>query len=366
MTDRMDDGAPETHEPVAAAVVGVGLLGQRHCVAYVTHPRVRLALVCDTNEERARAVAARFGCAWTRRYEDVAEAVSRGQVQIASVVTPDFAHTAPARALLEARAHVLCEKPLTTKLAEARELAATARRAGRTLSVNLSNRFRPQPLSIKEAFARGDLGRPVQAYYRLSDTIYVPTRMLAWSASSGPHWFLFPHSYDLVQWWFEERGAEVFALGRREVLRARGIDVWDAIQAMVRFPSGAYATFETAWILPESFPSVVDHCIAVLGTDGRVQADLNDPGWHFSTGPAAATPDAPGSPGRHQYGGGWHAPKEIHGRPVDAAPIHHFVDSVLAGTPPLVSADDGVAAVAMIEAVERSLASGRSEPIESV
>jgi predicted dehydrogenase len=357
---------PGAIEPVAAAVVGVGLLGQRHCVAYATHPRVKLALVCDTNEQRAREVADRFNCAWTARYEEVAEAVSRGQVGIASVVTPDFAHAAPARTLLEAGAHVLSEKPLTTSLAEARELAATARRVGRTLSVNLSNRFRPQPLPIKEALARGDLGRPVQAYYRLSDTIYVPTGMLSWAASSGPHWFLFPHSYDLVQWWFEERGVEVFALGRREVLRSRGIDAWDAIQAMVRFPSGAYATFETAWILPESFPSVVDHCIAVLGTNGRVQADLNDPGWHFSTGPTGGTSGSAGNPGRHQYGGGWHAPREIHGRPVDAAPVHHFVDSVLAGTPPLVSAEDGVAAVAMIEAVERSLASGRSEPIETI
>jgi predicted dehydrogenase len=351
-----DAGNVATGERVPAAVVGVGLLGQRHCAAYARHPRTRLALVCDADETRAREVAARYECAWTTRYQEVAEAAARGAVRLASVATPDFAHAAPAQALLKGGADVLCEKPLTTKLDEARRLAAAAAGAGRTLSVNLSSRFRPPLLSIKEAFAAGELGRPVQAYYRLSDTIYVPTGMLSWAAASGPHWFLFPHSYDLVRWWFGESAVEVHALGRREVLRGRGIDAWDAIQALARFPSGAYATFETAWILPDSFPSVVDHYVAVLGTGGRAQVDLNDQGWHFSPG------DHEGAPGRHQYGG-WRAPKTLHGHEPDLVPIHHFVDSVLAGRPPLVSAADGVAAVAMIEAVERSLASGRPEPV---
>jgi predicted dehydrogenase len=342
-----------------AAVVGAGLLGQRHCAAYAAHPGVRLALVCDADPARAAAVAAAYGCAWTADVAGVAAAVAGGAVRLASVATPDFAHHAPVRALLDAGADVLCEKPLTTDLAQARDLLAAAERSGRTLSVNLSNRWRPPLLSVKEAFESGRLGRPVQAYYRLSDTIYVPTGMLSWAGRSGPHWFLFPHSYDLVRWWFGESATEVYARGRKELLAARGIDAWDAIQALVGFPSGAYATFETAWILPESFPSVVDHSLAVLGTAGRAQIDLNDMGWHFSTAPEGA------APGRHEYGG-WRAPREIHGRAADAPPIHHFVDAVLAGRAPLVSGADGAAAVAMIEAVERSLASGRPEPVEPV
>jgi predicted dehydrogenase len=346
-----------------AAVVGAGLLGQTHCDAYASHPRTRLALVCDTNPERAHDVAARFWCVWTARHEEVAEAAARGDVRVASVATPDFAHAAPVRALLEAGADVLCEKPLTTSLAEAKQVAATAARRGRALSVNLSNRWRPPLLSIKEAFERGELGKPVQAYYRLSDTIYVPTGMLKWAGGSGPHWFLFPHTYDLVQWWFGEQATEVYARGRREVLRARGVDAWDAIQALAGFPSGAYATFETAWILPESFPSVVDHSVAIVGTNGRAQVDLNDQGWHFSTGPSG---DGSAVPiGRHEYGG-WRAPKTIHGRRPALDPIHHFIDAVLDGRPPLVSAQEGVAAVALIEAVERSLASGRPEPVEQI
>jgi predicted dehydrogenase len=345
-------------ERVPAAVVGVGLLGQVHSAAYASHPRTRLAWVCDSNEGRAQEVAAQYGARWTVRYEDVAGAAARGEVRLASVATPDFAHAAPAQALLEAGADVLCEKPLTTSLEEARRLARAARERGRALSVNLSNRWRPPLLSIKEAFESGEMGRPVQGYYRLSDTIYVPAGMLAWAAGSGPHWFLFPHSYDLVQWWFGELGAEVYARGRRETLRARGIDAWDAIQALVSFPSGAYVTFETSWILPESFPSVVDHSVTLLGTNGRAQVDLNDQGWHFSTAGAGEA-----KPAGHFYGG-WRQPKAIHGRRPNLDPIHHFVDSVLDGRPPLVSAQEGVAAVAMIEAVERSLASGRPERIE--
>ena len=162
-------------------------------------------------------------------------AVAGGAVRLASVATPDFAHHAPVRALLDAGADVLCEKPLTTDLAQARDLLAPPS-VRRTLSVNLSNRWRPPLFWVKEAFKSGRMGRPVQAYYRLSDTIHVPTGMLSWAGRSGPHWSLFPHSYDLVRWWFGKSANEVYARGRKELLAARGIDAWDAIQALVGFP----------------------------------------------------------------------------------------------------------------------------------
>ena len=76
--------------------------------------------------------------------------------------------------------------------------------------------------------------------------------MLGWSGRSGPEWFLFPHTMDIVRWLFDREPVEVYAKGYRGVLEGKGIHCWDAIQAMVEFEGRAFCTFETSWIVPNS------------------------------------------------------------------------------------------------------------------
>jgi hypothetical protein len=103
------------------------------------------------------------------------------------VATPDFAHAAPVLALLEAGADVQ-RQPLATRLDEARRMARVWR-VPATLCASL------QPLApVAVVHQRGvreqEMGQPVQAYYRPSDTIHVPTGMLSRPAAGSP--FLFP------------------------------------------------------------------------------------------------------------------------------------------------------------------------------
>ena len=66
------------------------------------------------------------------------------------------------------------------------------------------------------------------------------------------------HDIDLVTWYFGDEAVEAYASGVRGVLSERGIDTYDAIQAQVRYRRGAIATFESCWIYPNSFPTMVD------------------------------------------------------------------------------------------------------------
>ena len=117
-------------------------------------------------------------------------------------------------AMLDAGKHVLVEKPLATSVPEAQAMVAAADRAGVSLMVDFHARWHPLYMGAKGYVERGELGRPVMAYARLSDTIHVPTRMLAWGRQSGPEWFLFPHTMDLVRWLFAREPVEALALWR--------------------------------------------------------------------------------------------------------------------------------------------------------
>ncbi|MBA3753011.1 MAG: Gfo/Idh/MocA family oxidoreductase [Nitrospira sp.] len=121
-----------------AGVIGVGHLGQHHARHYASLPGAILVGVFDSEAIRAKLIAGRHGVqAWT----DLNELLHH--VEIVSVAAPTSAHFALTRACLEAGKHVLVEKPIAGTPAEARELVALAARRGCLLQVGHSERFNP-------------------------------------------------------------------------------------------------------------------------------------------------------------------------------------------------------------------------------
>jgi predicted dehydrogenase len=121
-----------------AAVIGVGYLGRFHAEKYAGCQGVELVGVADTNEARAREVAARHGC---RAVTDFRELLP--EVDLVSVVVPTDAHFSVASACLAAGRHVLVEKPITRTLEEADSLVALAGSRRLCLAVGHLERFNP-------------------------------------------------------------------------------------------------------------------------------------------------------------------------------------------------------------------------------
>lgn len=330
---------------VKAAVIGVGLIGEQHAEAYHAYPRSELTVVCDVSEERANAVAERYGCRATTSLDEVAAS----EAEVVSVATPDFAHSEPVMAMLDSGKHVVVEKPLATVTSEAAAMVRLAGEKGVKLTVNLGNRWNPNYINVRECVQAGEIGDPVMAYSRTSDTIWVPTEMLSWAGKSGPQWFLFAHTMDLVRWIIGQEAHEVFAIGVKEVLAARGIDAYDAIQAMVRFDS-TFATFETSWILPEAWPQIVESELTINGSTGRLHQDMIRQGFELSSDTA----------GKHMFARPalWNYFKLPY---TWWGALRDMVDCVLDGGDPAITADDGLRVVAMIEAAERSIE--RRQPV---
>ncbi len=332
------------------AVIGVGLIGEQHAEAYQSNPRAELAMVCDLSGDRAAAVGERLGVASTTNLADIATS----DVEIVSVATPDHAHFDSVMAMLEAGKHVVVEKPLATVTREAKAMVDLAAQNDLKITVNLGNRWNPNYISIRDSVQSGEIGDPVMIYSKTSDTIWVPRTMLSWAGKSGPQWFLFAHTMDMVRWIIGQEAIEVYAMGQKKILKSEGIDAFDAIQAMVRFEN-CFATFETSWIVPEAYPHIVESQLTINGSTGRLNFEGATQGFQISSDTV----------GKHMYARPslWTYFKLS---PTWWGALHNMVDCVLDGGEPAISAEDGMNVTAMIEAAEMSIAEGEPVTIESL
>jgi predicted dehydrogenase len=227
-------------------------MGEEHAKVYNAHPLAEVNAVSDCRLEQVDKMRARY--AIPHGYTDYRKMLERSDLDAVVVATPDNSHFAPARDVLESGKHALIEKPLTMSVTEADELVRTCRRTGKKVQVSFNNRWLSPCHQTKVAIAKGEIGKPISGYARKNVTIWVPTENLRWARETTPAWFLSSHDIDLIRWFMDSEPTEARAWGCKEVLKSRGIDTYDTIQAQVKFSSGAFVTFESAWVYPNTLP----------------------------------------------------------------------------------------------------------------
>jgi len=129
---------------IRVGVVGIGYLGKFHVQKYAAIPGVEIVGLADIIPERAEEWARKIG---TQAFSDHRSLL--GKVEAVSVVVPTDQHHRVAKDFLQAGSDVLVEKPITSTLAEAEDLIATARRCGRILQVGHLERFNPAVLAAQ-------------------------------------------------------------------------------------------------------------------------------------------------------------------------------------------------------------------------
>lgn len=118
----------------------------------------------DADPARGREYARRLGVSEERAYGTWREMLAGERdhperPDLVTVATPNRTHFEIARSFLEAGCHVLCEKPLTTTVADGEALVEAARAADRILAVNYGYSGYPLVRHMRAMVARGDLGR---------------------------------------------------------------------------------------------------------------------------------------------------------------------------------------------------------------
>jgi predicted dehydrogenase len=137
--------------PLRAGVIGVGHLGQHHARLYASLPGAQLIGVADQSVARAQTIADRHSALAFRTVDELLP-----YVDVVSVAVPTSGHYAVAKACLQAGKHVLIEKPIAATPGEAQELVQLAKQRGCCVQVGHSERFNPVMVLM-----RSHIGQPV-------------------------------------------------------------------------------------------------------------------------------------------------------------------------------------------------------------
>lgn len=329
-------------------IIGLGIMGKNVCRALLRNPVVRLTAGADLKGENLDAAKAEFDIAGS--YDDYAEMIAAEKPDAVFITTPDWAHHDPVMACLDAGIHVHVEKPLTTDQAEAAAIVRKVRETGLKLQVSYNHRWLAPYHATHRQIRDGAIGECLMGYARKNNPITVPTEMIPWGKNSSPAWFLSSHDIDLMTWWFDDDPVEVKGFGVKRVLKEKyGWDTYDALQGLVRFSRGGFATFESSWIYPECHPAMPDSFMEVVGEHGHIHLDRKTEAVEMSSPAGFKWPRS-----LLNY--------EVFDRWTGAFPscINSFIDALADDREPYVTAYDGWRTTAVLDALHRSADSGET------
>jgi predicted dehydrogenase len=369
---------------IGIGMVGYAFMGRAHSHAWRSVGRFfdlpvapRMAAICGRDRDAVAAAADRLG--WAAWETDWKRLVDRDDVDLVDVCTPGSSHAEISIAALDAGKHVLCEKPLANTVEEARGMAAAAERAaaaGVRAMVGFNFRRVPAVALARELIAGGRLGtiRHVRGAYLASHALD-PELPLVWrlraeEAGSGALGDLGAHVVDLAQYLAGDRIAGVSALTETFVRErplvggggARGpVTVDDAALFVGRFAGGALGSFEAT------------RCAAghTEGLSVEVNGALGSIAWELGALNELRLFDEREEPATqgfrriqvtragHPYAGAWWPDGHTIG--YEHTFTHEVRDLLLAiadGRDPAPSFAEGLQVQQVLEAVQRSAASG--------
>lgn len=140
---------------IKVGVVGTGFIGPAHIEALRRLPNVEVVALCEVNQELADQKAAELGIPVGCTFENL---LKMDEIQCVHICTPNFLHYSQSKAALEAGKHVVCEKPLSKDLHEAKELVEIAEKSGLVNAVHFNLRYYPMVRQMKVMREKGELG----------------------------------------------------------------------------------------------------------------------------------------------------------------------------------------------------------------
>ncbi len=205
---------------------------------------VRLVAVADQDAQRAEALAKLYGSRAGTNWEAV---VTSRDIDAVVVATPHNWLAPVTLAALEARKHVLCEKPLATTAAQAEGLVAAASRNGSKLKTGFNHRHHPAIAQAHALAQAGRIGRLlfIRCRYGHGGRAGYEQEWRANSAESGGGELLDQgiHALDLFRWFLAEFSEVTAAIENA----FWAMEVEDNAFCLLRTPSGQMASLHASW-----------------------------------------------------------------------------------------------------------------------
>jgi predicted dehydrogenase len=320
-------------------VVGTGSIGQRHLRTLLALGSTDLVAVSE-HTRRTELVVDGVEIPVRQRLDDIL-----GEVDLVVVATPTALHRDQSAAALAAGCHVLVEKPVGASSAGLDDLAETAERRGVVAAAGHQFRFEPGLMALRVLVRSGALGTvlAVEAHQGEHLADYHPDEdyragYAARRALGGGVLRTQIHHIDHLEWIFGPLERVYASGGHRTDLE---VDVEDTVSYLFRSAAGIPVYGHLDY---RQRPKVVS--LAVVGTAGRVD-------WDHYGGRLVHTPNERG------------AEAQVHTWPYDrdamfSAQMRDVLDAVRTGNAPRTPLRDGIRAVRLAEAIERSFTSDQA------
>jgi len=331
----------------------------------------------SSTPEKSQASGADLGINPARVYDDytqmaIREARRKDGIEAVAIVTPNHMHAGPAREFLKRGIHVICDKPLTATLPEAKKLVDAAEKSGALFVLTHNYTGYPMVRQMREMIAAGDLGalRLVQAEY-VQDWLTEPLEQTGqkqadWrtdplrSGAGGSIGDIGTHAFNLAGF-VSGLTLDKLAADLHSFVPGRRVD--DNAHIMLRFQGGAKGMIWASQVAPGNENGLR---LRVYGTKGGLQWGQEDPNYLWYTpygepkrlitrggaGAGAAAARVTRVPGGHPEG-------YLEGFATIYAEAARAIQAHRAGTRPgpevlYPTVRDGLAGVAFVDACVRS------------
>jgi predicted dehydrogenase len=242
----------------------------------------------SSTPDKARRSGAALGLAPDRVYDDFAslakaEAARPDGVEAVSIVTPNHVHAPAAIALLEAGLHVICDKPLTVSLADAKRMQAAVAASGRIFALTHNYTGYPLVRCMRQMIRAGELGelRLVQVEYP-QDWLSGPTettgnKQAEWrvdparAGGGGALGDIGTHAFNLADY---VTGLEVAELLADLNVFVPGRKLDDNAQILLRYANGARGALWASQVAPGNENGLR---LRVYGTKGGLHWEQENP-----------------------------------------------------------------------------------------
>ncbi|WP_229751859.1 Gfo/Idh/MocA family protein [Marinithermofilum abyssi] len=320
---------------IKIGILGAGGIAKVHTSILKKDERVKIVGIADISEERATALASEVGNAKAvRSIEDLFDL----GVNAVYVTTPNTLHVEPVLKCLENNIHVFSEKPMATSLAEAEQIKEAAATSKAVYNLGMNRRYASVYKRVKELIVSGEL-TPYLAHIKMNRGELLNPAWTSDPQVTGGFLYETPfHLMDLSRYLFGEVQT-VYCEARQNISESE----LDTFAIMLTFESGTIANFVTYAHAGWSFPF---ESLEVYGKHSTI-----------ATQELEKVMVSPGLNQTAQINDYYQLAVEDKWGYAEEDRL--FIDAVVQGTKPPVTAEDGFRSVQLLEAIYESAKTGK-------
>jgi glucose-fructose oxidoreductase len=333
-----------TAQPLRFAVVGLGHIAQAAVLPAFRHARkfAELTALVSGSPAKLKQLGKRYGVKHLYSYRDSRDLFTSGLVDAVYIALPNSQHAAWTIRAADAGLHVLCEKPLAVSVHDCERMIDACERNSVHLMTAYRLHFERCNLEVADLVRKKRIGEARYFDSQFSMQVKDGNIRVQRELGGGPEYDIGIYCMNAARYVFAAEPTQIFATATNSGDK-RFREVPETVHVLMKFPGNRVANFIC------SFGAADRSRYEIVGTKGSV---ICEPAYEYAEGLA------------YELTIGEKKRRKQFAKSDQFAPeLIHFAQCVRAGRRPEPSGKEGLIDVAILEAIHRSIQSGRWESV---